>query len=668
MQFLYPSFLFALSLVAIPIIIHLFNFRKYKKVVFSDIRFLRQLTEQTKKQQKIKDWLILLCRVLAISFLVFAFAQPFIPAKESQQLAADAYTSVYIDNSYSMQALGKEGSLLDAAKQKAKKIIEAHPASQSFQLLSNDFEGKHQRIVSAKEMLQMIDEIEPSYTHRNLQEVYARQKSLEQQASATLGRTYWLSDFQKNMEPLPIQSDSNVAVYWVPFKGVQQQNIWIDSAWFSDPFLRKGNQNKLHVRVKNNSESSFENQALVLKIDGVQKAIQNITCAAQQRVEVVIPFSLNDYLWHQLAVSITDYPIVFDDVYYLSARAQESLPLLLINDRAEVSAIQKVYGLDAFYALKEVLVNQIDYQSFSKQALIILNEPNAISSGLQMELLKFVKEGGVLLYIPASNPTDLNSIQQFLGQLGVQQSNKQQGSVQLGTIETQDALFAQVFAKSPEWLSLPVVNAYWQLQAIGNSSRTLIQLKNEKPYLLRTKMGKGSTYFLASNLQEEESSLSKHALFVPLMLNLPLQRNHALTSSFVLGEKSSFSFEGDLREKILNLKNGNLSHLISVQTKDGLNYGSLSGQIKEAGVFSLMAEEKEIGKLAFNYPRMESEQGFLDPKERAESMGANLLEQDISMLKSNMERELKGTQFWKLALFLALLFLLSEMALIRWWK
>jgi hypothetical protein len=273
-----------------------------------------------------------------------------------------------------------------------------------------------------------------------------------------------------------------------------------------------------------------------------------------------------------------------------------------------------------------------------------------------------------LLYIPASNPTDLNSIQQFLGQLGVQQSNKQQGSVQLGTIETQDALFAQVFAKSPEWLSLPVVNDYWQLQAIGNSSRTLIQLKNEKPYLLRTKMGKGSTYFLASNLQEEESSLSKHALFVPLMLNLPLQRNHALTSSFVLGEKSSFSFEGDLREKILNLKNGNLSHLISVQTKDGLNYGSLSGQIKEAGVFSLMAEEKEIGKLAFNYPRMESEQGFLDPKERAESMGANLLEQDISMLKSNMERELKGTQFWKLALFLALLFLLSEMALIRWWK
>lgn len=668
MQFLYPSFLFALTLVAIPIIIHLFNFRKYKKVVFSDIRFLRQLTEQTQKQQRIKDWLILLCRVLAISFLVFAFAQPFIPANQKQKLLANAYTSIYLDNSFSMQALGKEGSLLDAAKQKAIKIVEAHPASQSFQLLSNDFEGKHQRIVSRKEMVQMIEEIKPSYSHRNLQQIYARQKSMEQLSGGVLGRTYWLSDFQKNMQPLPVQNDSNFAVYWVPYKGIQQQNVWIDSAWFSDPFLRKGNQNKLHVWVKNHSETNFENQPLVMKIDGVQRAIQNITCGSQQRIEVVIPFTLNDYLWHQISVSITDYPIVFDDVYYLTAKAQESLPMLLINDKSDVSAIKKVYGLDAFYSLHEASVNQLDYQSFSKQALIILNEPNSISTGLQTELLKYVKEGGVLLYLPSFSPTDLLSVQQFLEQLGIQQTNKQQATIQLGTIETKDNLFAQVFTKAPEWLSLPVVNSYWQLQSKLGNARTLIQLKNENPYLLRTKIGKGSTYALAASLQESESSIGKHALFVPLMLNLPLQRYHTISSSFVLGEKSAFSFEGELREKILNLKKGNQTQLISVQTKDGLNFGSLNGQIKEAGIYDVLAEEKEIGKLAFNFPRMESEQGFLDVKENAESMGASVLDQDISVMKNQMEKDLKGTQFWKMALFLALFFLLCEMALIRWWK
>lgn len=63
-------------------------------------------------------------------------------------------------------------------------------------------------------------------------------------------------------------------------------------------------------------------------------------------------------------------------------------------------------------------------------------------------------------------------------------------------------------------------------------------------------------------------------------------------------------------------------------------------------------KKKEIGKLAFNFPRMESEQGFLD--EDAESMGASVLDQDISVMKNQMEKDLKGTQFWKMALFLAL--------------
>ncbi|MCX6185937.1 MAG: BatA domain-containing protein, partial [Bacteroidetes bacterium] len=79
MQFVYPGFLFALFAISIPIIIHLFNFRRYKKIVFSDIRFLKQVIEKNQKQQNIKNWLVLLCRILAISFLVIAFAQPYLP-------------------------------------------------------------------------------------------------------------------------------------------------------------------------------------------------------------------------------------------------------------------------------------------------------------------------------------------------------------------------------------------------------------------------------------------------------------------------------------------------------------------------------------------------------------------------------------------------------------
>ena len=160
MQFLYPSFLYALGLIAIPILIHLFNFRRYKKIVFSDIRFLKALSEQNKKQQTLKKYLILLSRILMIIFMVLAFAQPFIPFNKKSSNFNSKIVSIYIDNSFSMQSLGKNGPLLDQAKAKAKEIAQVYAESDNYQLLTNDFEGKHQRLVSQKDFLQMLEEVQ----------------------------------------------------------------------------------------------------------------------------------------------------------------------------------------------------------------------------------------------------------------------------------------------------------------------------------------------------------------------------------------------------------------------------------------------------------------------------------------------------------------------------
>ena len=83
MNFVYPAFLYALSLIAIPIIIHLFNFRRYRTVYFTNVKFLKEIKEETAVQSRLKHWLVLISRILAIIFLVLAFAQPIIPLKES---------------------------------------------------------------------------------------------------------------------------------------------------------------------------------------------------------------------------------------------------------------------------------------------------------------------------------------------------------------------------------------------------------------------------------------------------------------------------------------------------------------------------------------------------------------------------------------------------------
>ncbi|MBS1623579.1 MAG: BatA domain-containing protein, partial [Bacteroidetes bacterium] len=102
MQFLYPSFLFALAALAIPVIIHLFNFRRFKTVYFSNVSFLKEVKEETTSRSRVKHLLVLAARMLAVAFLVLAFAQPFIPKKNTNIASGKKYVSVYVDNSFSM--------------------------------------------------------------------------------------------------------------------------------------------------------------------------------------------------------------------------------------------------------------------------------------------------------------------------------------------------------------------------------------------------------------------------------------------------------------------------------------------------------------------------------------------------------------------------------------
>ena len=97
MQFVNPGFLFGLFAIAIPVIIHLFNFRRFRKVYFTNVEFIQELKKETQKQSRLKHLLILLLRILAIVALVLAFARPYIPVKENVIRALERNSvSIYV--------------------------------------------------------------------------------------------------------------------------------------------------------------------------------------------------------------------------------------------------------------------------------------------------------------------------------------------------------------------------------------------------------------------------------------------------------------------------------------------------------------------------------------------------------------------------------------------
>ena len=132
MQFKNPEILYFLFLLVIPILVHLFQLRRFKKEYFTNVRILKELSIQTRKSSQIKKWLLLATRLLLLTCIILAFAQPFFKAKDSNSSTNEMY--IVLDNSFSMQAKGQKGELL---KRAVEDLLEHAPENQNFSLITN---------------------------------------------------------------------------------------------------------------------------------------------------------------------------------------------------------------------------------------------------------------------------------------------------------------------------------------------------------------------------------------------------------------------------------------------------------------------------------------------------------------------------------------------------
>jgi len=336
MKFVNPYFLFALFSLAVPVIIHLFNFRRFKRVHFTNVRFLREVKQETQSRNKLKHLLVLLCRCLALTFLVLAFAQPFIPLDDRKIVVGDKAISVYVDNSFSMDAVNKSNTaLLKEAKDAAAEIVAAYKPTDRFQLLTNDFEGRHQRFVNREEFLELLEEVKPSPAVRTLSEVSSRQQDILSNADGIRSQNklaFMISDFQKSISDFgKIKSDTSMHVTLIRMEAQNRNNVYIDSCWFESPVRRINQQEALHVRLRSHSEDALENVPMRLFINNNQKTPASFSIGPNGQTDTVIYFTVNQPGLQQGRIEIKDYPVSFDDQFYFSFEVLEHIPVMSIN-------------------------------------------------------------------------------------------------------------------------------------------------------------------------------------------------------------------------------------------------------------------------------------------------------------------------------------------------
>ncbi len=672
MQFLFPNFLWALGFLAIPIIIHLFYFRRFKKVQFTNVKFLKEIKEETSSRNKLKNLLVLLCRLLALGLLVLAFAQPFIPKTDHVDYSKKS-VSVFVDNSFSMEALSSDVPLLDKAKKKAREIISAYTEADDFQIITHDFLGRHQRLVSKEDALNLIDEIEISPSTKKMSQIINRQAQVITKSDNS-PVSYILSDFQKSITDLQNYKDTIFDINLVPLQDVQEKNVSIDSVWFTAPVPLLNQNNQLVLRVRNHGQDDVENIRITASHNGQEKPVGSMNIQAFSSKEDTINLSVLKPGWQELVIKITDYPVQFDDQFVLSFNVDDEMKVLSINENGSNKYMTAAFeGLNSF-GLTNQGVNKVTYGDFVNYNLIILNDLNTISTGLGSELAKYVSDGGNLLIFPGSL-VKRDNYNAFLNQLALDEIQQQsRDNRNVSKINTEEFIFDNVYLRSTRNVKLPNTTlnyVFSKFQSRGQEA--LLTYRDGSPFLMKYLLNNGNVYLCASPLNQKNNDLVANAeVFIPMLYKMGISSGKKKKTSYIIGQdhlvevdrgsgNMDFNFEITGPNNFIPGQN-NLGSKMILDTKD---------QIKSDGFYDLTLDKQLVSKLAFNYNRLESDLKYYSPSELEgnDNPSYKIIDNSVDANFTSVigDRE-RGIVLWKWCLIFVLIFLLLETLLLRYWK
>ena len=673
MQFLHSGFLFALSALAIPVIIHLFNFRRYKTVYFSNVTFLKELKEETASQSKLKHLLVLACRLLALAFLVFAFAQPYIPNKKNQVQSGKKFISIYVDNSFSMNAMSQGKSLFDKAKQAAKEIAHNYSADDQFQLLSNDFQGKHQRLVGKEEFNNMVDELEISPAVRNLSEITRRQKDALSRENGKNQVAYLLSDYQKNMGDMSV--DSLVTYNLIPLAADAQQNVYIDSCWFNGPVQLIGQPSQLIVKISNAGEKKNENNRLVLKLNGQTKVMSDFNVDANSFLYDTLSFVPTLAGSNKAELVIQDYPITYDDNYYLSFNVIEKIKVIAIDEGRANVFLDALFKDQPEFSYAATTQSAFDAAALTGTQLVILDNLKTIPTGLASALTQYIANGGAVTLFPG-NKCETEAYNRFLNNL---QANSITGfSEQLqdmAGINLQQNIFKDVFEKVPQNMNLPQAKKYYTFShSTASNEEAILNLKDGSSFLSRYPYQQGSLYVCASPLDKDFSELPVHAIFVPMLYKMALLNIKGNNIGYFIGDKTRIEVDAPktATQKVFKIKGENLEFIPEQFAVGNKMLVGLSDQVKKAGFYTIGLEGSDSSQaLALNFDRRESDLKFTSAaqlKEKYPQSNVNVVNTSNAEVASIVKELDRGTPLWRWCLIVTLIFLGLEIGLLRFWK
>lgn len=642
MHFKHPEILYFLLLLIVPVLVHLFQLRRFKKEYFTNVRLLKTLSIQTRKSSKIKKWLLLACRMLLLACIIIAFAQPFFDAKDNKNANNEMY--IILDNSYSMQAKGKKGELLKRAVQE---LLEETPINSTFSLLTNTEKYWNTDIKTIQNVLQNLEYSASPFQLENLIAQIKSHHSPFKKDVVIITDAVGLE--QKNLKNI----DKNDSFYFIIPKAEQKNNISIDSVFIHqtlDDFY------EISVVLTGFGENL---KPVSLSLYNQNKLIAK-TVATIETKKKNINFTIPKQAFHGF-VSIVDSGLEYDNTLYFSISKTKKINILSIGTIEKSRFMSRIYTPDEFnYSNFDLAA--LDYNSIEKQDAIIVNELDEIPQALRTTLNSFVSKGGNLIVIPSASAT-IENTNTFL---------KSFGNIQFKTLENREKLITKINFNHPLFSGVfeNKINNFQYPKtknsfSTTNSEPSALSYEEQSAFLIALQNKIGGVFVFTASINTANSNFQQSPLIVPVFYKMAVSNQNTGINSLTIGNTTPYFADAILtKDAILTVK-GNEEQFNPIQqilnNKVQLVFNDYPEQ---AGNYGIYNKKDWLENISFNYNRTES--NLASANEDAVSEYKTI--DSIATVFDTIQTNRTDNQIWKWFLIFALLFLATEMAIIRFVK
>lgn len=523
MNFLYPLFLIAGISILIPIILHLFNFRKFQKVYFPNIQFLEQLKINTKKSAKLQQWAILLTRIALLLAAVFAFAQPFLNRPSATQLNKVAV--LYLDNSMSMAYANSQKSNYSKAQEAAIQFIQQNSTINNIIIAHND-QIQLSNVLTPNEAIAAIQNIDYSAQGFSMDKLIQQLQLSVQQLNHIFYNIHIFTDvpltaFQKKIK----QTDHLSADFQIIdiTQNDDFQNAYLDTVYFLQPFIDPQQPNNIVIKCKKQGFEMNEQVNLQLFIGQQMSAMTSLHLDEKGEAIDTLEVNVSGGKWEPLKIILQDQHYAIDDTFRLSVKTNPAQSCLIITEDGLNQYLQAAFNSFPNFSFKTLSASQALQEQLNTYSLCILQHQSNLPTALFDKLAAYIRSGNTVMWVPKlSNEQQILAVNKQLSSLADIRIQRLDTTKQMvNYINQHHQVLADVFANIPENVTLPITYGRLMAQSgLSANEEILMRYKDGKPFLANYQIGNGQLVMLYSLLDVKINNFVNTNYFAPIIYKL----------------------------------------------------------------------------------------------------------------------------------------------------